>query len=100
MDYRIETDITSIYEELFDVNNKTLTNSKITNITNAAQNMAMRYKKLQQENKELRKRLQNMQNNGYDCNTVNNMLICIGALFMVWMTFYLWQEDISRYHKF
>ena len=32
MDYRIETDITTIYEEVFDVNNKTLTKEKITNI--------------------------------------------------------------------
>ena len=103
MDCRVETDITTIYEEVFDINNKTLTQYKITNITNAVHNIVIKYKKLENENEVLKKRIEIMetiQNNNYDCSTINNILICLGALFMVWMTFYLCQEDISKYHKF
>ena len=55
---------------------------------------------LQKENEDLKLEIENLKkkyNSSFDGETVNLILIYFGALFIVWLTYYLCQLDIANH---
>lgn len=85
-DYRIESDVTSIFEQIFDFNQKELTNYKINNIVMAVNNISREYKKLQYKNEDLLLEIEKMKNinkNSYDKETINNIFAFLLVLYII-----------------